>query len=1276
MFLINRRTPNPVSAFFVFREITLFLIGSITRFAKVRPVRLMIPRFVTLFLLACLPSLALAVELSWEPFGGHRAARVGITPSNREGFENLPASKTGIRFTNSLADERSLTNQIYLNGSGVAAGDVDGDGLTDLYFCGLDNANALFRNLGGWRFEDITARSRTACHDQASTGAALADIDGDGDLDLLVNGIARGTRLFLNDGRASFTEATAGSGLESRRGSSSLALADVDGDGLLDVYIVNYRNDTMRDMPGIRFKMGVTNGVSHLLSVNGVPASSPDLAGRFTFDQANGVMENGEPDVLFRNLGSGRFKPVDWPGGDFLDESGKPAAIPYDWGLSAMFHDINDDGHPDLYVCNDFQSPDRLWINDGRGRFRAASGSFIRQTSLFSMGVDFADVNRDGLTDFFVADMLARDWTNRHVQVMDAGAFSQVRQHQGLRPQSPRNMLFVQRDDGSFSELARFARVDASDWSWCPVFLDVDLDGFDDLLISTGHWRDAQNSDVMREIENAKRTGPVSPREELLARKRFPRLDTPNAAFRNRGDLTFEERGQEWGFDSRSISHGVVTADLDNDGDLDVIVSCLNDPPIFLQNTSSRPRIAVRLAGNAPNTRGIGAVIRVSAPGLPDQSHEMIAGGRYLSGDDPIRTFAAGNHGRPISISVTWRNRRVTRITNALPDHIYVIHESTSAFAPDADPESTRPTAAFENISSKLNHRHLQEDTGELALQSLLPRRLGTLGPGVAWFDLNGDGWEDLFVGSGRGGAPGVFRNDGKGGFVRQRAAPLGNLPAPDLSTILAWQPDPSSASLLLGVSRVQPATTNAPVILRFSMNTGVISPGPSAGSFSAGPMAMADIDGDGDLDLFVGGRQTPGRFPLAADSLLLRNEAGTFVHEPRWNISSTNAPMVAGAIFTDLNDDAQPELVTAADWGPIAIQTFSSNGIAAWNPPVRLRRGSSTNHLSLSQLTGWWNSIVTADFDNDGRLDLGVGNWGRNEARADHRVLLAYDPTPAGASILVELLSGPSTAGRRIPTRDRATLATVLPSISESFPTFGSFAREAPDRLFSLPELGATRFTEALVFDSIVLLNRGDHLEARPLPDIVQWAPVFGLGAGDIDADGNTDLVISQNFYGTAPGESRQDAGSLLWLKGDGTGGFHAVGIRESGLSMSGEGRGLALADFDRDGRYDVLAAQNGGETLLFRNRSPQRGIRLHLIGSPANPRAIGARARVAYVDDTRGPSHLIGLGSGHWSQDSTTLILGRHKSPKAVEIRWPGGRVETLPLGPEATEITREHP
>jgi len=434
-------------------------------------------------LLNCLIALAVfadlsAVALDWQQYPGHRRASLAITSGGKTGFIVVEAAAAGIAFTNRLSEERSLTNQIFLNGSGVAAGDVDGDGLCDLYFCGLDSPNALYRNLGNWRFADITTYAGVACADQASTGAAFADMDGDGTLDLLVNGIARGTRLFLNDGKGRFSEATAESGLRGTSGSASMALADIDGDGLLDLYVVNYRIDTMRDMPDIRFSVGVTNGVSQLLTVNGRPASAPDLVGRFSFDNRGGVLENGEADILFRNAGNGHFVPVSWTNGAFLSENGEPVRTPYEWGLSAMFRDLNDDRAPDLYVCNDFQSPDRIWINDGRGRFRAIARPAIRQTSLFSMGVDIADIDRDGFDDIFVADMLSREHARRQVQVMDPMAFAQALTAADDRPQFPRNTLFRNRGNGAYAELAQFAGLDASDWSWCPAFLDVDLDGF------------------------------------------------------------------------------------------------------------------------------------------------------------------------------------------------------------------------------------------------------------------------------------------------------------------------------------------------------------------------------------------------------------------------------------------------------------------------------------------------------------------------------------------------------------------------------------------------------------------------------------------------------------------------------------------------------------------------------------------------------------------------------------------------------------------------------
>src|SRR5437016_5598482 len=346
-------------------------------------------------------------DTTWQEGNGFRSAALQIPAAGKPGFVQVPSVPAGILFTNKLAAERYLTSQIYLNGSGVAAGDVDGDGLVDLYFCGLDNDNVLYRNLGHWKFEDITAKAGVACPGLDATGAAFADIDGDGDLDLIVNTIGGGTRVFLNDGKAGFKETSAG--LNAGKGAMSLALADIDGDGFLDLYVANYRADTIRDHPQTRLHGNTVNGKLVVESVEGRPVTEPDLVGRFTLSDKGRIVEHGESDVLYRNHGGSGFSPLSFTDGTFQDEEGRPfREPPYDWGLSVMFHDINGDGAPDIYVCNDFASEDRIWINDGKGKFRAIPRLALRQTSLFSMGIDFADVNRDGQDDFIVLDMLSR----------------------------------------------------------------------------------------------------------------------------------------------------------------------------------------------------------------------------------------------------------------------------------------------------------------------------------------------------------------------------------------------------------------------------------------------------------------------------------------------------------------------------------------------------------------------------------------------------------------------------------------------------------------------------------------------------------------------------------------------------------------------------------------------------------------------------------------------------------------------------------------------------
>jgi len=707
----------------------------------------------------------------WQIGPGYRFKLLAIPSGGRPGFSLLLPQQTGIWFTNYLPESRSLTNTVLPNGSGVAAGDVDEDGRCDLFFCGLGGSSRLYRNLGDWKFADITEEAGVTCSNLDVTGAVFADIKGEGHLDLLVNSIGGGTLIFFNDGRGHFTRSA--QVLNAGHGGTSLALADSAGTGRLDLYIANYRASTIMDAPGTRFTLKVINNQPEVVSINGRPLTDPEWTNRFRFKaglsaQGRGRFsreELGEADLFCRNNGQGHFEPISWTGGAFLDEQGKPlVAPPFDWGLSVVFHDFNGDGFPDLYVCNDFLTPDRFWLNDGHGHFRAAPLLGLRETSFSSMGVDVADLNRDGYDDFLVVDMFSRDHKRRLVQRSGLQPDLTVTEQIDGRPQYQRNTLFLNRGDGTYAEIAQYAGLEASEWSWAPLFLDVDLDGYEDLLIPNGFVRDNMNLDIQNRIKQATAGKPMPSTDELSLRRMFPPLATANLAFRNRGDLRFEEVGHEWGFDTAVISQGACLADLDNDGDLDVIVNNLNAAAGLYRNNSSAPRLAVRLKGLPANTRGIGARVSVFG-GSVTQTQEMICGGRYLSCDDTIRVFAAGGSNR-LSIEVAWRSGKRSVVPDAQPNCLYEIDESGATDAPALPKASTQLLPSFfEDVSHCLGHVHYEEPFEDFARQPLLPRRLSQLGPGVCWWDLDGDGWDDLVVASGKGGRLACYRNDGKGGF-------------------------------------------------------------------------------------------------------------------------------------------------------------------------------------------------------------------------------------------------------------------------------------------------------------------------------------------------------------------------------------------------------------------------------------------------------------------------------------------------------------------------------
>ena len=1065
-------------------------------------------------------------------------------------------AETGLLFQNSLTESTDfniLNYLYYYNGGGVSIGDINNDGWDDVFLVANLEENRLFINKGGLQFQDITGQAGVGGQYGWSTGTNMVDINGDGFLDIYVcnlgdfEGKTGKNELFINNADGTFTESATAYGLDFSTFSTQSVFFDYDRDGDLDMYLLNH-------------------------AIHTVKAYVPREKVKDQFDALSG-------DRLLRNnaeIGITLFTDVTAESGIHSNSIG--------FGLGVAACDINQDGWADLYISNDFHENDYLYINNGNGTFHDQHARWFGHSSKYSMGNDVSDVNNDGLPDLMTLDMLPElPGVLQKSMAEDHYALKEIILENGYAPQLARNTLQLNRN-GRFSDVAPLMGVEASDWSWSPLFADLDNDGDKDLYITNGIYRRPNDMDYLNYTSNSAIRAVMEQQNASISRKLIdlmPQLKIPNKVFANLDGRKFEDKTKPWGLDVPSYSSGVAYSDLDNDGDLDMVVNNINEPAFLIENLSGEKKpenrsLQVRLHGKSPNKFGIGAKVMVECQGNTLHQEQYPVRG-FLSSVSPIIHFGVGATEEVRQIKVVWPDGTFETQTGLISNSLYEFYQENASGNYFESPKVTKDPLFTEAPDLNLP-RHRENVYHDVYAEYLVPRLVSREGPGLAVGDVNNDGLQDVFI-TGGAGQPAQLLVQDQGGKLQlsPQLAFSEVSQAEGVDAIFFDADGDQDLDLYVVTAGNERATDVRTSQDQFYKNDG-------SGNFSRqteitlprGQNAVVrptDFEKDGDIDLFIGGRIVAGEYGTVPDSHLLVND-GTGVFQPTPVPDLNHVGLVTDAAWVDLDANGWEDLVVVGEWMPIVIFQNEKGVLRKINRPH-----------GLENTRGWWNCIVAGDFDADGDFDMIAGNAGMNmkiSASPEEPVTLYLNDFDQNGSL--DQVVTHFIGGKEYPLATKDQLTRQLPVIRKKFPTYHSFAGATIRDIFEPGKLEEAKKLTAVEFSSIFIENKGHwQFEVRGLPFTVNLSSVQAIEVVDLNADGFKDIIGAGNFYHLVPPLGRQDASIGFVGINDRAGNFTMMDHDLSGLILDGEVREMKWLRSAKGKRY-LLTARNNDKLLAHR--------------------------------------------------------------------------------------------